>query len=445
MGGRGAFFKAKYGGGRGRGGGRKGGRGRGSAPPPPPGQARGGSGEDLRTLLRSLERQSYGAYQELRGSSWALERGIDLKIDQCQKDAFAPPSRCRVAFEPAAANLPRDAYATKVARIAAGDWIARRFFDYARAAGDDQRTETGGWGGKKGGELRIAVCSQFVLERTACLVNEDGGVEVRFTVALPASGRSIEGAWCARVLGERAPDLARRAVVARDDGALGDHIASVEKQRALRAALAARDLVAFVGDGALLARRAGNDDRPMTLKEGAVAFDAAKCGGLRVELDGVSGLGLPRGLSLICGGVFHGKSTLLQALQAGCYDKVPGDGRELCVCDESAVKVRAEDGRIVASVDISSFIGDVPGRPAGFTRKFSTSDASGSTSQAAAICEMIEAGATTLLFDEDTCATNFMIRVLTRCQNCLQPPIVEKCIDGVEVEPPRPKHSPVAL
>ena len=407
MGGRGAYYKAKYGGGRGRAGGRKGGRG-GQLPPPPPGQARGGTGEDLRAFLRSLERQSYGAYQELRGTAWTLQRGVQLKIDQCQKDAFAPPSRCRVVFEGAAAQLPNEAYATKVSRIATGDWISRKFFDAARSAGDDKRTETGGWGGKKGGELRIAVCSQFVLERTACLVDGSGGVEVRFTVALPASGRSIEGIWCARVLCERALDLALKAVVAREDADLARHIASVIKQRSLRDALAAKGLVAFIGDGALLARRAGNDDRPMV--DGAVAFDSKKCGGLRVELNGVTGLGLPLGLSLICGGGFHGKSTLLQALQVGCFDKVPGDGRELCVSDPNCVKVRAEDGRSVQSVDISSFIGDVPGRPAGFTRRFSTSDASGSTSQAAAICEAVEAGATTLLFDEDTCATNFMIR-----------------------------------
>ena len=117
MGGRGAYYKAKYGGGRGRGGGRKGSRG-GHLPPPPPGQARGGTGEDLRAFLRSLERQSYGAYQELRGTAWTLQRGVQLKIDQCQKDAFAPPSRCRVVFEGAAAQLPNEAYATQVSRVA---------------------------------------------------------------------------------------------------------------------------------------------------------------------------------------------------------------------------------------------------------------------------------------------------------------------------------------
>ena len=141
MGGRGAYYKAKYGGGRGRGGGRKGGRGS-QLPPPPPGQARGGTGEDLRAFLRSLERQSYGAYQELRGTAWTLQRGVQLKIDQCQKDAFAPPSRCRVVFEGAAAQLPNEAYATKVSRIATGD-------QHSAALSRDGKLYTwghGGWG-----------------------------------------------------------------------------------------------------------------------------------------------------------------------------------------------------------------------------------------------------------------------------------------------------------
>jgi len=122
----------------------------------------------------------------------------------------------------------------------------------------------------------------------------------------------------------------------------------------------------------------------------------------------VTGMGVKAGITLIVGGGFHGKSTLLQALEVGVYNHIPGDGREFVSSVNTAVKIRAEDGRSVACVDISPFINNLPqGRP---THNFKTKDASGSTSQAANILEAMELGATALFLDEDTCATNFMIR-----------------------------------
>jgi predicted ABC-class ATPase len=119
-------------------------------------------------------------------------------------------------------------------------------------------------------------------------------------------------------------------------------------------------------------------------------------------------MGIPKGVTLIVGGGYHGKSTLLQALERCVYPHIPGDGRETVVSDRNLVKVRAEDGRRIERVDIHCFIEDLPG--ARSTRTFSSDDASGSTSQAASIIEAIEAGCTGLLLDEDTCATNFMVR-----------------------------------
>jgi predicted ABC-class ATPase len=184
----------------------------------------------------------------------------------------------------------------------------------------------------------------------------------------------------------------------------------VEDARALREQLAGRGLVAFVGDGARLPRHSGIDDRPLR-DDGVIPFRSPP--ELRVALSApnsgeVTGMGIPAGVTLIVGGGFHGKSTLLRALERGVYDHVPGDGRERVVTAASAVKVRAEDGRSVAGTDIRNFIGRIPG--GGDTRFFVTSNASGSTSQAAAIVEALEVGARVLLLDEDTSATNFMIR-----------------------------------
>nr|BFF22223.1 hypothetical protein GCM10025732_01880 [Glycomyces mayteni] len=122
----------------------------------------------------------------------------------------------------------------------------------------------------------------------------------------------------------------------------------------------------------------------------------------------VRGMGIAPGVTLIVGGGFHGKSTLLRALESGVWDHVPGDGRDFVVADRGAVKVRAEDGRAVTGVDVHAFVDHLPSGDD--TRHFSTENASGSTSQAAAIVESLEAGARVLLIDEDTAATNLMIR-----------------------------------
>ena len=181
-----------------------------------------------------------------------------------------------------------------------------------------------------------------------------------------------------------------------------------DDQRAAREQMEASDLVAFVANGSILPRESGVSQRPL---KSALAFEAPA--EQRVVLDlphrgKVAGMGIERGVTLIVGGGYHGKSTLLRALQDGVYNHVAGDGRELVLTDSTAVKLRAEDGRAVSGVDISLFIRDLPdGRD---TSRFSTVDASGSTSQAAATVEAWEAGARALLIDEDTSATNFMVR-----------------------------------
>jgi len=198
-----------------------------------------------------------------------------------------------------------------------------------------------------------------------------------------------------------------------DQEKLESHILSVEDQEAARNQLADHGLVAFVANGSVLPRKSGVDDRPMTKKDDKNLVTFKSPPGFEVELElpnrgCIKGMGIKCGITMIVGGGFHGKSTLLQALQIGVYNKVDGDGREFVVTDPGAVKIRAEDGRSVRAADISLFINNLPfGRD---TKEFSTADASGSTSQAANIMEALELGAKTLLIDEDTCATNFMIR-----------------------------------
>ncbi|KAA0162886.1 hypothetical protein FNF31_01136 [Cafeteria roenbergensis] len=442
--GRGAYYKAKYGGGgrgRGRGGGGGGGRGDGgggsyggsspsaaspSASPAPSSARHRGSIEDLETLLRSIEGAPYPAYKQILGS-WegvarpapaaggATSAGVPFTftVDHVQGDAYAAPSRCHVTVDAGAAGFPPSLAVSHTRRVAAADFVCRRFHDAVSAKGIDRAMSGGGggWHGAKGGDLRIEQCSQHILERTACSLR-GSTLEARFTVALPARGRSVCGKYAAEVIGLHLPDVVGRAMIhaSLDAASLKSHVQSAEDQECLRAALGPAGLAAFVREGAILPRASGASDAPM---EGSSAVLFRSPASLRrtVRLPhagAVTGMAVPRGVTLICGGGFHGKSTLLQALQVGVYNHVPGDGRELVASSSNAVKIRAEDGRSVSSVDIGAFIQNLPGGRS--TADFSTADASGSTSQAANIVESLEAGADLLLIDEDSSATNFMIR-----------------------------------
>lgn len=355
----------------------------------------------LRSVLHDLDRASYRRYKSIAGS-WRAPDFVFV-IDHVQGDPFSDPSRVRALVPPETVALPEWAPRDAACRMAAADFLNRALYTtFEPFAGG--RTGSG-----RSGELFVLEPGQQMLERTSVTVGADGAVEVRFRVGLPADGRTILGHAAAQLLTEHVPE-AIRAAMRFDTAALRRHVETLEDARALRAQLQAAGLVAFVADGSVLPRASGVSDAPLE-GAGVVAFRSPES--LRVTLRAphagdVVGMGIPRGVTLIVGGGFHGKSTLLRALELGVYDHIPGDGRERVVSAVDAVKVRAEDGRAVAGTDISNFIGRLPG--GSDTRHFTTANASGSTSQAAAIAEALEVGTSCLLLDEDTSATNFMIR-----------------------------------
>ncbi len=361
--------------------------------------------DELYDILLGLDGQSYGAYKSIRGDYQA--DGWTLCIDKVQGDPFAAPSHCRVLVEADYAQLPGELSASESRILGLTDFLTRQFGQVARQFGQSR-----GSGGS--GRIEMARPSQAVLQRTAVIwhggLAAAGPLEARFTVGLPAQGRRVLGRQAAAMLCEDLPEIVARSLQysALDAEAVLQHVKTVEDSIWLRNQLSRQSLVAFVPDGSVLARRSGVDERPL---EDAIAFSSPDS--LRVSFDcpnggKIAGLGIPQGVTLIVGGGYHGKSTLLQAIEQGVYDHIPGDGRELAVTDPSAVKVRAEDGRSVAGVNLSPFINHLPLGQS--TEKFSTPNASGSTSQAASIVEALEAGAGSLLMDEDTSATNFMIR-----------------------------------
>lgn len=356
---------------------------------------------ELQTKLRSIDRRGYPAYKDLRGE---YDFGdYVLSIDHVQGDPFAAPSRVSVHVPAARAGFPKEYFDKKVKRITLQDHLTRLFARELKGGSFQAK------GSGKSGLLAVSRCGQEVLERTACRVDERKAV-MRFEVGFPANGRSVNAGELEKILFRILPDCVRKSLYYKniDQKALAEAIALCEDQQYIREQLPVMGLCAFIADGSVLPRQSGVSDKPL---QEAVKFCAPKSVRVTMKLPNrgeVSGMGIRRGVTLLVGGGYHGKSTVLQAVQDGVYNHIGGDGRELVITDESAVKLRAEDGRSIADVDITPFISNLPnGRD---TAHFHTEDASGSTSQAAGLIEAIESGSRLILMDEDTSATNFMIR-----------------------------------
>lgn len=348
----------------------------------------------LRHLLWNLDGRPYPAYRSIRGDYATSD--MTLRVDHVQGDPFAAPSRVRYRLKHGLvlADGPES-------RRACADFIHR-------AVESRLKSWRRGPGSGRSGVVNVPIPGQEILERSTVTVDPSNHVEIRLRVGLPASGRRALGNRAAEILCDELPELLKQLMEHLDRRALTDHIQCLEDSVHLRSQLEEFELVAFVADGSALARRSGNDAR--RLDNGQVFRSPDS---LAVELESrhrgkVRGMGIPVGVTLIVGGGYHGKSTLLRALALGVYDHVPGDGREAVVTRSDAMKVRAEDGRSVRGVDVSAFIGSLPGGQG--TRAFSSEEASGSTSQAAAIIEAIELGTKAILLDEDTSATNLLIR-----------------------------------
>ena len=359
------------------------------------------SSEELRRNLRAIDHKSYPAYKSLAGSySFG---NYTLHIEHVQGDPFAAPSRLSVEVSHKIAGFPSKYYESKWDKTALEDYLLRRFHKQA----DKFCFQAKGSG--KSGIITVSRCGQEILERTAGEITQDACI-IRFEAGFPANGRTINAPELEKILFDFIPVCVEQSLFYEKTPKreLEQVIFLAEDQHFIREEMKKQDIVAFVADGSILPRESGVSDRP--LKEGipfhspetmAVTFELPHKGNLR-------GMGIKKGITLIVGGGYHGKSTLLKALERGVYHHINGDGREYVITEESALKLRAEDGRKITNTDISLFINHLPNGKD--TKKFCTLDASGSTSQAANIVEGIEAGSKLLLIDEDTSATNFMVR-----------------------------------
>lgn len=358
---------------------------------------------ELKNLLDRIDHRGYPAYKELRGSY--RFNGYILSIDHVQGDPFAAPSKVSVHLTGQEAGFPEQLYDKKEKRIALQDYLLRQF----GKAVEEFSFRAKGSG--KSGLMSVSRPGQEILERSGCeLKPQDGSLIIRMEVGFPANGRTVNARELEKIFFDFLPRCVRETLfykaLRRD--VLQGNADLAEDQTYIRQQLKERGLAAFVADGAILPRESGVSKRPM---KGAVAFQSPGSMAVTMQLPHageIRGMGIPKGITLIVGGGYHGKSTLLKAIELGVYNHMKGDGREYVITDDTAVKIRAEDGRSIRGVDISMFINHLPNGKD--TVHFSTEDASGSTSQAANVVEAMEAGAGVFLIDEDTSATNFMIR-----------------------------------
>lgn len=366
---------------------------------------------ELTSHLHAIDGRSYAAYKAIVGR-YRSPLGWVLYIDRIQPDPYAPPTAIRVVLPLALTGAAARLTASPTRAVALRDYLARSLRELL-----------------KGQAISIAPAGQEILERSSVNLHETWQddfstpafnapgpyLELRLRWSLPAFGREIAGRQAARNLNL---DLAR-AIAGLDlrESELGaeawKHCQVAEDHAALQEILVERGWVAFLADGANLARRSGVSQLPL---EGGVPLTAPETLAQTVQLPHagpVRGTAIPAGVTVIAGGGYHGKSTLLNAIARGIYPHIPGDGRELVATVPEAMAVRAADGRAVTGVDLRPFISHLPGRDAD-PAQFTTANASGSTSQAASIMESLELWAqpaqAALLLDEDTCATNLLIR-----------------------------------
>ncbi len=359
------------------------------------------SSTELRTLLHSLNHKSYSAYKSLTGG-WNYG-SYQLYIDHVQGDPFASPSSLHVELPHSYTKLPQEYFSKDCMRIALQDYLTRQMAKQF----EQHNFQVKGSG--KSGLLSISRCGQKVLERTACQITETSLI-VRFQVGFPAFGRTIHAEALEKILFDFLPRCIENSLLYKNlnHTALETAVFLSEDQETIRCYLKQMGLIAFVANGSILPRKSGVSELPLKNSIPFQAPDTMKCTIHLPHHGDITGMAISKGVTLIVGGGYHGKSTLLSAIQDGVYNHISGDGREYVITDDTAVKLRAEDGRSIRNVNISLFINDLPNKKD--TTAFTTEDASGSTSQAAGVIESIEADSHLLLMDEDTSATNFMVR-----------------------------------
>lgn len=346
--------------------------------------------------IRTLNGKNYGLYKSLADKPWDFGDFV-LEFIHVQGDPYAPPSRVLLRSKLATLGYAPEWGSGFERRLALSDFLLRRLSGLVQEK----------YSGKDAAVVFDSAGLEMLVRNSLWIDN--GELRACLQVRLPGEGRKIQAEAAAEILTMVMPDLVSAGLYYNkaDEPAMQEHYRVLAERKEILEQLDGHGLCAFVPDGAVLPRASGLSEMPL---ENAVPFNAPD--GLAVTLNAcgreIRGMGIPKGITVITGGAFHGKSTLLQALTRAVYPHVPGDGREGIVVDATALRVGVEDGRSVRGTDLSMFVRDLPGGIS--TKDFNTLSASGSTSEAANLLEAMEAGAKTFFIDEDSSAVNFLIR-----------------------------------
>lgn len=356
--------------------------------------------DKLESILETINGRGYKAYKVLKRIiiDYGIARGYFTRI---QGDPYASPSWFEVVIPRSIHGFPSK-WLHGLESTALTDYVARKLYGllkkYSRKCGTGNSCFLG-----------IPKPSPRILKRSCVEVDDNGSLILRFFIGLPSRGRKILGDKASDLLIDRVQAVIKSIVLLKNNiDKVRDHVTLFIDQEYLRNWLTKNNLVAFIADGSILPRESSLSEKPL---ENAVRFRSPPSLRRTVVLPSgktISGMAVPEGIFLVTGGGYHGKTTLLEAIQDGVYNHVKGDGREFVVARKNTITVKAEDGRIVHCIDISSFFEKLPGKNS--TRCYSSLDASGSASMASAINEAIEAGCEVLLVDEDTSATNLLFK-----------------------------------
>lgn len=346
--------------------------------------------------IRILDGKPYGLYKSLAERTWDFGDFI-LEFIHVQGDPFAPASRVLLRAKLATLGYAPEWGSGFERRLALSDYLYRKLGRLVQEK----------YPGKDAAVIFDTAGPEMLVRNSLWIDN--GEIRACLQVRLPGEGRKIQAELAAEILTMVMPDLVSAGLYYNkgDEPAMQEHYRVLAERKEILAEMEGRGLCAFVPDGAVLPRASGLSELPL---EGAVPFVAPDELAVTLNVCGreIRGMGIPKGITVITGGAFHGKSTLLQALTRAVYPHVPGDGREGIVVDATALRVGVEDGRSVRGTDLSMFVRDLPGGIS--TKDFNTLSASGSTSEAANLLEAMEAGARTFFIDEDSSAVNFLIR-----------------------------------
>ncbi len=357
--------------------------------------------DNLKSKILNINGKGYKSYKDIKGK-YEIEKGFYLNILHVQGDPFASPTKINLIAKLKYTQFPENLYNNNIRRIAFQDYILRKIKEYLIKFSKPR-------GSGKSGFYFIHAGGQEIIFRSGCEIIKDELI-IRFFCGLPAFGRKINAKAAIDMLTKEIPSAVKVLKFSyHNNKEIYDFVNLYEDIEYIRSKLEEKKLIAFIGNNSILPRKSGIEETPLT--DNPVPFKSPKS--MEVEFKTlhhgiIKGMGIPEGVTLIIGGGFHGKSTLLNAISKGIYPHIAGDGREWVITHPKTVKVRSEDGRAITGVNISPFINDLPMNKS--TSFFKTENASGSTSIAANIIEALEVGAKVLLLDEDTTATNFLIR-----------------------------------